>query len=117
MTGRGGTSACQRTTRAYKWPSSGPHLLICPIMKWRPSSLQTLTREALEKSMDLLRPRGDLPSLQNIGVFVVERNRDLPCALIDSKVQHDWFSCWENGSAKFTLSDGRTILLNEVPLS
>jgi hypothetical protein len=37
--------------------------------------------------------------------------------LIDSEVQHHWFSCGGKGSAKITLPDGRTVLLNDAALS
>src|SRR5262245_24930959 len=69
---------------------------------------QPLASESLEKSVDPLRLRRHLPSLEDIAVFVAERNRDLPCVLIDSEVQHGWFSCWVKRFSNFNLPDGRT---------
>src|SRR5271165_1835696 len=75
----------------------------------RLTALQALTRQPLEKGVDFLRLRRYLSGLQNIPAFIAERNRDLPCMLIDSEVQHSWFSCWgKNGSANFNLPDRRT---------
>jgi hypothetical protein len=37
------------------------------------------------------------PALEHVTVFIAERDRDLPCVLIDSDVQHRWFSCWAVG--------------------
>jgi hypothetical protein len=53
----------------------------------------TLARQLLEEITDLLGVRRYLPSLHDITVIVAKRDRDLPCVLIDSEVQHGWFSC------------------------
>src|SRR6185295_14929035 len=61
---------------------------------------QPLTGQLLEEGVDLLRLCRHLPSQQDIAVFIPQRDRDLPCVLIDSEVQHVWFSCsggWVKG--------------------
>jgi len=54
-----------------------------------PTIAQPLTGELLEKGVDLLRLGRDLAGLQDIAAFIAERDRDLPCVLVDSQVQHD----------------------------
>jgi len=54
---------------------------------------QTLARQLLEESVDLLRLGRHLPSLHDVAMVIAERDRDLPCVLIDSQVQHGRFSC------------------------
>ena len=82
-----------------------------------PRAAALLTRQALEKLVDLLGPCGDLASQDNVAVLVAKGDRDLPCVLIDSEVQHDWFSYREKGAAKSPYPMGETVLLNEAPLS
>jgi hypothetical protein len=70
--------------------------------------------------VDLLRLRRDLPRLQDVTALVPERDSDLPCMLIDAKVQHSWFSFWVVGSkvSYFTLpTEGEPLLLNAAALS
>src|SRR5262249_24791823 len=60
------------------------------------------TRQLLEESADLLRLGRHLPSLHNVAMVVAERDRDLPCVLIDSEVQQGWFSCRVTGRTSDT---------------
>src|SRR5262249_35662018 len=58
-----------------------------------------------------LRLRRNLPGLHDVTVLVAERDRDLPCVLIDAEIKHRWFSFWVVGSkvGNFTLpTRGRT---------
>jgi hypothetical protein len=54
--------------------------------------VQALAGELLKEGVDLVRLRRDLPGLQDIAVVVAERDRDLPCVLVDSQVQPGWCS-------------------------
>src|SRR5262249_4965242 len=72
---------------------------------------QPLAAELLEEGVDLLRLRRDLPGLHDVTALVAERDRDLPCVLIDAEIRHGWFSCRVVGSkvSYFTLpTRGRT---------
>ena len=80
-----------------------------------------LTSELLEEGVDFLRLRLNLARLKDITAVVAERDRDLPCVLIDSQVQHGWFSCLRcraNGQLlQLTNPMGEPLHLNQASLS
>jgi len=83
--------------------------------------LQTFVGELLEESVDPLGLCRHLPSLQDVAVLIAEGDRNLPCMLIDSQVQHDWFSWWVVGrkGQRLYLTNpmGEPLLLNAATLS
>src|SRR5262249_32145250 len=56
----------------------------------RRAVVQALAGELLEEGVDLVRLRRDLPGLHDVTALVAERDRDLPCVLVDPQVQHNW---------------------------
>jgi hypothetical protein len=48
--------------------------------------VQALAGELLEEGLDLLRLGGHLPGLYHVAALVAERDRQLPCVLIDAEV-------------------------------
>jgi hypothetical protein len=82
--------------------------------------VQPLAGELLEEGVDLLRLRRDLAGLEEVAVFVAERDGDLPGVLIDAEIKHCWFSFGVVGSkvSYFTLpTRGEPLLLNATALS
>src|SRR5262249_45515686 len=72
---------------------------------------QALAGELLEEGADLLRLRRDLPGRHDVTALVAERDRDLPCVVIDAQIKPRWFSSPLVGSkvSDFTLpARGRT---------
>src|SRR5262249_39466879 len=74
---------------------------------------QALAGELLEERVDLLRLRRYLLRLHDVAGCVAEGDRQLPCVLIDSEVQHGWFSCWVRRFATSPYRMGEPLLLDE----